>query len=292
MGVYRGYGSGPAAGQTYEEWLRAFSETFLGSSAVAPTVDLYGNPIQYGAQYFNTVDEILYVYTSSGWVAVGDNTTAVAGGAGGMVTINNLLADTAYSLASNSNMMMQNLPLYTSALSFYTFTADRLIWVPLVVARDTTLRYLMLGWYDYYDGVANISARFYIHKGDATGYGGPGTMLYDSGSFEPGIFGGGSPAIQKFDAWRQEITGGLAVTAGTTYWVGVVCSSAAYKVAAASLNSENASFGWNKSDDNAAYKTIYKAAVGTVTTAGSSPGVSLATTDKTVNVPIFYFQTV
>lgn len=77
MGVYRGYGSGPAAGQTYEEWLRAFSETFLGSSALPPTVDLYGNPIQYGAMYFDTDDEVVYVYTSTGWVAVGDNTTTV-----------------------------------------------------------------------------------------------------------------------------------------------------------------------------------------------------------------------
>ena len=151
MGVYRGYGSGGAAGASYEEWLRNFAETFLGNSATAPTEDPYGNPIQIGAQYYNTVDDVLYVYTSTGWVAVGDNTTtpAASGGAGAIPTVNNVLADTAYSLASNSNMMMQNLPLYTTALTSFTFTADRVVWVPMVFARDTTLKYVMLGWYDY-----------------------------------------------------------------------------------------------------------------------------------------------
>lgn len=282
MGVYRGYGS--------------------GNSAADPT---------------GGADKVVYDPTTSGLSAddvqaaidevVADNaaseaaldarldaleTAPAASGAGGLVTCNNLLAATAYSLASNSNMMMQNIPLYTSAFSFYTFTVDRLIWVPLIFARDVTLRYMMLGWYDYYDGTANITARMYIHQGDATGYGGPGTMLFDSGSFEPGVFTGASPAIQKYDAWQREITGGLAVTAGTTYWAGIVCSSAAYKISAASLNTENASFGWNKSDDNGAYKTVYKASVGTAVTAGNSPGVTLATTDKASNVPLFYFHTV
>lgn len=270
MGVYRGYGS--------------------GNSAAAPT----GQASQ--VAYDNATSALVADDVQSAIDEVEDRLDTLentpAAGAGGTVTCNNILGDTAYSLASNSDMMMQNIPVYTSAFSSYTFTVDRLLWVPVVFARATTLRYIMLGFYDYYDGTANIAARMYIHKGDATGYGGPGTMLFDSGSFEPGVFTGVSPAIQKYNAWQREITGGLAVTAGTTYWAGIVCNSSAYRISAASLNAENASFGWNKADDNAAYKTVYKASVGTVTTAGSSPGISLATTDKTSNVPLFYFHTV
>jgi len=47
-----------------------FDERYLGSKAVAPTVDNQGNPLQEGAMYWNSVANSLYVWDGSVWVAL------------------------------------------------------------------------------------------------------------------------------------------------------------------------------------------------------------------------------
>ena len=47
-----------------------FDERYLGSKAVAPTVDNQGNPLQEGAMYWNSVANSLYVWNGSVWVAL------------------------------------------------------------------------------------------------------------------------------------------------------------------------------------------------------------------------------
>lgn len=45
-----------------------FDDRFLGTKAVAPTLDNDGNPLVVGALYFNSVKDAMFVYSSGGWI--------------------------------------------------------------------------------------------------------------------------------------------------------------------------------------------------------------------------------
>ena len=49
----------------------AFDDRYLGSKTSAPTLDNDGNALLTGALYWNSVSNIMYVYTGSSWVAAG-----------------------------------------------------------------------------------------------------------------------------------------------------------------------------------------------------------------------------
>jgi len=61
-----------------------FDDKYLGEKTSDPTVDNDGNPLQVGALYFNSVDDVMKVYTGSLWVA------AYVAGTGFLAVANNL----------------------------------------------------------------------------------------------------------------------------------------------------------------------------------------------------------
>ncbi len=61
-----------------EAALEEFEELYLGAKSTAPTVDNQGNPLQAGALYFNTVSNLMFVYSGSSWVAAGSAVNGTA----------------------------------------------------------------------------------------------------------------------------------------------------------------------------------------------------------------------
>ena len=51
----------------------SFDDRYLGAKATAPTVDNDGDPLITGALYFNSTNNIMYVYGGSGWQAAGSS---------------------------------------------------------------------------------------------------------------------------------------------------------------------------------------------------------------------------
>ncbi len=49
----------------------AFDDRYLGSKTAAPSVDNDGNALLTGALYWNSVGNVMYVYTGSSWAAAG-----------------------------------------------------------------------------------------------------------------------------------------------------------------------------------------------------------------------------
>ena len=47
----------------------AISGIYLGAKATAPTLDNQGNPLEVGMQYFNTVDNTMYVWDGTSWIS-------------------------------------------------------------------------------------------------------------------------------------------------------------------------------------------------------------------------------
>jgi hypothetical protein len=52
--------------------LDEFRTIYLGAFAVAPTTDLEGNPLQAGAQYFNTASGTIFTWNGSAWITNAD----------------------------------------------------------------------------------------------------------------------------------------------------------------------------------------------------------------------------
>jgi hypothetical protein len=61
--------SATSAAASYDD----FDDRYLGAKSSAPTVDNDGDALIIGALYFNTTTAIMYVYSSSGWVAAGSS---------------------------------------------------------------------------------------------------------------------------------------------------------------------------------------------------------------------------
>jgi len=74
-----------------------FDDMYLGDKSSDPTVDNDGNPLQTGALYFNTVDNVMKVYTGTAWVA------AYVSGAGVLLVANNL-SDVQSAATSRTNL--------------------------------------------------------------------------------------------------------------------------------------------------------------------------------------------
>ncbi len=74
-----------------------FDDKYLGEKTTDPTVDNDGNPLQVGALYFNSVDDVMKVYTGSVWVA------AYVSGTGFLTSINNL-SDLQSAAAARTNL--------------------------------------------------------------------------------------------------------------------------------------------------------------------------------------------
>lgn len=83
-----------------------FDDRYLGAKGAPPVLDNDGNALQIGAQYFYTVDDTLYVYTSTGW-ATGISTVvaaeAAASAAAALVSETNAAASEANAATSESN---------------------------------------------------------------------------------------------------------------------------------------------------------------------------------------------
>ena len=56
----------------------SFDDRYLGSKSTVPTVDNDGNALLTGALYWNSVSNIMYVYTGSSWVAAGSAVNGTA----------------------------------------------------------------------------------------------------------------------------------------------------------------------------------------------------------------------
>lgn len=67
-------GSATAAAASYD----AFDDRYLGSKSTVPTLDNDGNALITGALYWNSVGNIMYVYTGSSWVAAGSAVNGTA----------------------------------------------------------------------------------------------------------------------------------------------------------------------------------------------------------------------
>jgi hypothetical protein len=67
-------GSATAAAASYD----AFDDRYLGSKSTVPTLDNDGNALLTGALYWNSVGNIMYVYTGSSWVAAGSAVNGTA----------------------------------------------------------------------------------------------------------------------------------------------------------------------------------------------------------------------
>ena len=61
--------SATSAAASYDD----FDDRYLGAKATAPATDNDGDTLIIGALYFNTTTAIMYVYSSSGWVAAGSS---------------------------------------------------------------------------------------------------------------------------------------------------------------------------------------------------------------------------
>ena len=86
----------------------SFDDRYLGSKTADPTLDNDGNALVGGALYFNSVDEVMKVYTGSQWVA------AYADVSGALLAVNNL------SDLNNATSARTNLGLGTAATTAST----------------------------------------------------------------------------------------------------------------------------------------------------------------------------
>ena len=86
----------------------SFDDRYLGSKTANPTLDNDGNALVGGALYFNSVDEVMKVYTGSQWVA------AYADVSGALLAVNNL------SDLNNATSARTNLGLGTAATTAST----------------------------------------------------------------------------------------------------------------------------------------------------------------------------
>ena len=86
----------------------SFDDRYLGAKTSDPTLDNDGNALVGGALYFNTVDEVMKVYTGSQWVA------AYADVSGALLAVNNL------SDLNNATSARTNLGLGTAATTAST----------------------------------------------------------------------------------------------------------------------------------------------------------------------------
>ena len=86
----------------------SFDDRYLGSKTTDPTLDNDGNALVGGALYFNSVDEVMKVYTGSQWVA------AYADVSGALLAVNNL------SDLNNATSARTNLGLGTAATTAST----------------------------------------------------------------------------------------------------------------------------------------------------------------------------
>jgi hypothetical protein len=77
--------------------LDSFDDRYLGQKATAPTVDNDGDALVTGALYFNTVDDIMYVWDGTTWLA------AYASLSGALLAANNL-SDLTNALSARNNL--------------------------------------------------------------------------------------------------------------------------------------------------------------------------------------------
>jgi hypothetical protein len=75
----------------------SFDDRYLGAKASDPSVDNDGNALVAGALYFNSVDEVMKLYTGSAWTA------AYVSGAGTLLVANNL-SDVANAATARTNL--------------------------------------------------------------------------------------------------------------------------------------------------------------------------------------------
>ena len=84
--------SATAAAASYD----SFDDRYLGAKSSAPTTDNDGDPLAEGAMYYDTVDDIIYVWNGSTWQTI---TT----GSGGLQAANNL-SDVTSAATSRTNL--------------------------------------------------------------------------------------------------------------------------------------------------------------------------------------------
>jgi len=105
-----------------------FDDRYLGSKSVEPSVDNDGDPLITGAMYFDTTDNLMYVWTGSGWVNVTPSST---------VTISQVTDVTSNSSELNILDVSAQTPSDGNVLTYTT--ADGLNWAtPSTETNDLT----------------------------------------------------------------------------------------------------------------------------------------------------------
>ena len=116
----------------------SFDDRYLGAKSTAPTVDNDGNALAEGAMYYDTVDDIIYVWNGSTWQTI---TT----GSGGLQAANNLsdvtnagTSRTNLGLAIGSNVQAFSSVLAGTTASYTTAEETKLAGIETAATADQT----------------------------------------------------------------------------------------------------------------------------------------------------------
>ena len=123
--------SASSAATTYT----AYDARYLGSKATAPTVDNLGNALITGATYWNSVANVMYVWSGSAWSAVSSDET----GTGALVFANTPTLVTPVLGTPTSVTLTNGTGLPVSGITASTSTALGVGSIELGHATDTTL---------------------------------------------------------------------------------------------------------------------------------------------------------
>jgi hypothetical protein len=83
--------------------LDSIENFYLGASATAPTVDDNGDPLAAGDWYFNTTDNLTYIYNGSSWQVTVTDTSGLVATSGGSMTGNLSFGDNVYARFGDSD---------------------------------------------------------------------------------------------------------------------------------------------------------------------------------------------
>ena len=116
----------------------SFDDRYLGAKSTAPTVDNDGNALAEGAMYYDTVDDIIYVWNGSTWQTI---TT----GSGGLQAANNLsdvtnagTSRTNLGLAIGSNVQAFSSVLAGTTASYTSAEETKLAGIETAATADQT----------------------------------------------------------------------------------------------------------------------------------------------------------